>query len=346
MKAINAAQLRSGLALAGLLVALAPAICSPATTANPSATFEQCVNGTLAAHADCTGAAWIAGNTSGSTTYWYEGDSVPFRVLFTSLVVSTQYAYATEWSTTASGRHAYDYLTRFDRTESTANPCSGVSGCSLAGFTTFSIPTDPAVAGSITQLPGEFVMYGATVNSVSAYTLTGSYASNSSTHVTVTFTPSVANPVLAFSAHLASRGDWGSNSSAISLSGSPFHAIADTLNGASLTQDRALASAAVHGPHLTVTVAVVNPGGASFVPSDFTLQVTATDVTPASFPGAPDPGTVVQLAPGAYSVKLVNQGYGATYSPECIGSIAARDTVTCSVVIDSDEIFLDKFDGA
>lgn len=50
-------------------------------------------------------------------------------------------------------------------------------------------------------------------------------------------------------------------------------------------------------------------------------------------------------APGAYLVKLATEGYGATYSPGCSGSIEARDVVTCSVVIDSDEIFVDPFDG-
>jgi hypothetical protein len=155
------------------------------------------------------------------------------------------------WDTTKAGKHAIDYLTSFDRTESLANPCLAVSGCSLSGpKTTFAIPPDPNVTGAgVTPLAGKFTMFNGTITSVSAYTLySGTYGSDSSTKVTITFTTTASNPVLAWAGHIATRVDWGANNSAISISGSPYHMRVLDLDTKGGNQDRALTSDAVIFP--------------------------------------------------------------------------------------------------
>ena len=135
-----------------------------------------------------------------------------------------------------SGKHALDYLTGFDRTETLAmgnNPCSGVAGCSLGTFTTFPIPTDPKVTAGfdqipgngddITQIPGNFILFGGTITGVSGYTTTGSYGGDSHTTITVTFTANATNMVLSWGGHIGTRSDWGASNSAVFISGSPHH---------------------------------------------------------------------------------------------------------------------------
>src|SRR5204863_2930209 len=125
-----------------------------------------------------------------------------------------------EWDTTKTGTHALDYLTGFDRTVATANPCLGISGCGSP--TTFPIPADPQVVGAgLTQVAGNFTLYGGTITAVSDYTYpTGTgFAGDMSARITITFTANVANPVLAWGGHISNRKDWGQSSSAVAIIG-------------------------------------------------------------------------------------------------------------------------------
>jgi hypothetical protein len=345
MQDLNSSRAGAWLASAGALAMLVHSASTPGSTNAAAVDLYQCANGSTGT-TTCTANAWSIGNVSASSAYWYEGDSVPVRAVFGGLTTGVQHSVTFDWRTTTSSKHAYDYLTRFDRTASTADPCSGVTGCSPGSFTTAPIPLDPLATASITQIAGEFVMYGASIDGVSSYGLSGSYAGDSSTEVTITFTPTVDNPVLVFAAHLASRKDWGSQATALSIAGSPYHVRATAMDGSGITiQDRGLSSAAVHGPQLVVDAVVINYGESSFVPGDFLIQAIATDPTPDLFAGAPDPGTVVLLAPGDYRVKLATQGYGATYSEGCMGTIDVPQSIACTVTIDTDVIFIDAFEG-
>jgi hypothetical protein len=91
-----------------------------------------------------------------------------------------------------------------------------------------------------------FTCFGCTITAVSGYSYTGDYSGNSTASLTVTFTANVENPVLAFGGHIARRQDWGLNSSAQSINGSPYHTRLISLNGAAQgNQDRSLNSNAV-----------------------------------------------------------------------------------------------------
>ena len=100
-----------------------------------------------------------------------------------------------------------------------------------------------------------------------------------------------------------------------------------------------LALAVLPPPRGTLVVVneVVNDDGGTSVASDWTMTVTAVNPMPASFPGAGAPGTTVTLDAGTYSVSANGPvGYSTTFSPDCVGTIAAGETRTCTVTNDDE----------
>lgn len=82
--------------------------------------------------------------------------------------------------------------------------------------------------------------------------------------------------------------------------------------------------------NLLVYVQVNNNNGANRVPSDFTVTVNAPSVSPSSFPGSLS-GTPV-LVGGNYSVNVLQQqGYTASYSSGCFGTLSQNASATCIV---------------
>ena len=80
---------------------------------------------------------------------------------------------------------------------------------------------------------------------------------------------------------------------------------------------------------------VVNDSGGTAVAGDFTVTVSGTDPSPASFPGATAPGTVVTLTTGAYSVSATGPaGYDSVPDAGCAGAIAPGETRTCTITHD------------
>lgn len=228
---------------------------------NPAADLDQCANGGVGSPpVTCSGAAWQNGNLNHTQAHYREGESVPYRLKFSNLSAGSSYTVTIEYDTTeqSGAKHAIDYLTSFDRTETTADPCSDVPGCSLAVNSTFAIPPDanvgagfdgiPGNSDDITQVPGVFTLFSGSITAVSAYTLNGTYAGASQTRITITFTADSDNPVLAWSGHISTRSDWGTNRSAIAINGSPYHMRLIDLNGMGGNQDRSLTVEAVVFP--------------------------------------------------------------------------------------------------
>src|SRR6266536_4649078 len=175
---------------------------------SPSADLDQCANDPApSSHldgCDTSASQWVNGNLGASKAVYLEGDSIPYRMTFGSLSLSS-HTVTIEWDTTKSGTHALDYLTTFNRTVATANPCLGVSPCNSP--TTFPIPADPQVTGAgVTPAAGNFTFYGGTITSVSSYTYAdgAGFAGDKSARITLTFTPTVANPALAWAGHISS----------------------------------------------------------------------------------------------------------------------------------------------
>ncbi|MFM8441038.1 MAG: hypothetical protein ACKN97_07095, partial [Acidobacteriota bacterium] len=198
-----------------------------------SLNLDQCANGSSGATV-CSGAAWQNGNLNSSQASYIEGQSVPYRIKIGGLTVGSQTTLTIEWDTTQNGKDAIDYLRTYNVSATGADACTDFLGAGNCGTSsTYAIPVDPNVtkgpdgtlgnSDDITQKAGVFTLWGGTINSVSGYTLSGTYAGSSSTSIDITFTPSSVDAVLAWSGHIATRDDWGLGRSAGSINGSPYH---------------------------------------------------------------------------------------------------------------------------
>ncbi|HSW90257.1 MAG TPA: hypothetical protein VLH19_05325 [Patescibacteria group bacterium] len=237
------------------------------TDSNPSANLDQCANGPVGGTpTHCLASAdWVNGNLGASKSHYLEGNTIPYRMTFGSLSLAS-HTVTFEWDTTKSDKHATDYLTTFSQTEGSANPCAGTSPCGAS--TTFPIPADPQVTGaSVTPITGNFTLFGGTITSVSAYSYANGtgFTGDKSARISVTFTASQSNPTLAWGGHIATRSDWGPGSSAVSISGSPYHMRLVDLDGSGGNQDRSLsADAIIFSGSITIIKDATPNGSTSF----------------------------------------------------------------------------------
>ena len=82
----------------------------------------------------------------------------------------------------------------------------------------------------------------------------------------------------------------------------------------------------VKRPQITVIKEVINTGGGTKAPADFTLHVQGQD-----FPGSTN-GTTLYLAIGAYAVtETPDPDYTTSFTENCTGTIAAGATTMCTV---------------
>ncbi len=74
---------------------------------------------------------------------------------------------------------------------------------------------------------------------------------------------------------------------------------------------------------IMVYVQVINRDALTRTPGDFSVLVTGSNPSPASFPGSVN-GTTVSLSTGAYAVSVGNTlGYSASYSQGCSGTMTS-----------------------
>lgn len=252
--------------------------------------LEQCGNGPQLAQVACSGSAWQNGNLNENQAHYAEGESVPYRIRFTGLDIAVQHTVTIEWDTTENGKHALDYITSYNRSETDADACSGIEGCNPGIFTTYPIPFDglvaaghdgvPGTTDDIEQVPGVLTLFNGTITGASPYYRTGSYDGSSKTGIQITFTTTATNPVLVWGGHISTRMNWGVGNSAIAISGSPYHMRVIEIDGSSGNMDRSLsASAAIFPGSITIikdaepevglpcTFAATGPGV-----NDFTLD--------------------------------------------------------------------------
>jgi hypothetical protein len=207
-----------------------------------------------------TASEWVTGIVNNSKAHYREGDSVPYRLNITGLAPGVPTYVTFGWDTTKGGKHAIDYITSYDRTENASNPqgptqaipCAGIDPAicpigNIAGDNSFPIPADPNYSGAIPapnfpqETAGQSIkIWGGTIiglarpaacgddsspipDNVNPYLVCGTYAGDSSTGITVRFTPTGSEVLLAWGGHIAKRLDWGVNNGATSISGAPFH---------------------------------------------------------------------------------------------------------------------------
>jgi hypothetical protein len=90
-------------------------------------------------------------------------------------------------------------------------------------------------------------------------------------------------------------------------------------------------------PRLTVIKHVVNDNGGGAVAGAWTMNVTATNPSSASFAGAESPGTTITLSAGAFSVAESGgpaSGYTQTGAVGCSGTAVVGGTYTCTITND------------
>jgi uncharacterized repeat protein (TIGR01451 family) len=239
----------TAVATALLLAALLTLIAARPAAAAVSADLDQCRNGTFAAPAACTGSAWQNGNLGATNAHYREDDSVPFRAVITGLAPGG-HQLDIGYDATDGGRHAYDHLTSFGRTEATADPCSGVAGCDLASPSdTAPIPADPTLADAdppVDPAAGVITAWGAEIDAVSYIALPpGPEGAHNEVRVRIAFTPTGGPVVLAWGGHVASQRDWGRGDAAGAITGSPYHMRLIALDGKGGNQDRSMKAGAV-----------------------------------------------------------------------------------------------------
>jgi len=262
-----------------MIFSLLATFASAAFAANQSANLDQCANDpTPSPSSDgCNSNAsqWVNGNLGASKAVYFEGDSIPYRLTMGNLSLAS-HTVTIEWDTTKSGKHALDYIDTFNQSVLNANPCLGVSGCGSP--TTFAIPADPQVTGAgVTPIAGVFTLYGGTITAVSAYSYPNGagFIGDKSARITITFTASKANPVLAWGGHISTRVNWGPLGSAVAISGSPYHTRLIALDGSGGNQDRSLSADAVTFPGSITIIKDAVPNDAQ----DFSFTASPSPLT-------------------------------------------------------------------
>lgn len=145
-------------------------------------------------------------------------------------------------------------------------------------------------------------------------------------------TSGAANPVSA-GAHTATEDDpspgyvasvWGGDCAA---DGSITLALGD-VKTCTITND----DVAANLPTLTVIKTVVNDDGGSAAASDWTMDLTGSNVSSTSFAGS-ETGVTITLDAGTYSVSESGgpSGYSMSFSTDCSGTISAGDVLTCTI---------------
>lgn len=242
-----------------LAVAISVVVMSMAVSAQKIALatydLDQCRNSLITSPVQCAdlggNLGWVNGNAGASNAHWAESQFVPFRARLGGLTLGT-HTMVISWDSLTSdmAAHTMDYIGTYNYTETDADPCSGVAGCTLASGLTFPVPFDtetvtnqinPNTGGFIQQIPGVLTIWGGEITSA-VYTAPDHPHER---HLTVTFTAAVDNPVIAWAGHIAWIGDWGAGQSASTVTGSSYHMRIDALDGIGGNTDRGLLSAAV-----------------------------------------------------------------------------------------------------
>ena len=257
-------------------------------------TYDQCSNDDGDGYASGDpGCRWTNGNLQRNNSTYSEGDATVQRLWLTDLAPGS-HTVTLKYGTTKGGKHAYDFLTQYnwsetyvDKTELCQATSGGgtITGCTGWPENTLGIPPDGNVPDTIEgQSPGGrvFTMYNgfmdsatfpAIVSGTACATPGGACSGDSETVVTITFDVGAGAPansqdctangcsvLLAFGAHISRQADWGTGTSAVYISGSPYHVALDQVDGASVGQrdNQMQAGAIVSAPIITTQASVTS----------------------------------------------------------------------------------------
>jgi uncharacterized repeat protein (TIGR01451 family) len=258
---------------------------APAAAADGVSDYSQCEIGD-GAGLDCE--KWINGILNATHNTYVEDQVVPQRLVIdyddTDAGHTITLSYMTRKDSSGQN-HAYDYLATWNHTFVNADRCQNLNPNLCVGglANTFPIPSDgtavppggpqPTSAHELPQADRLFVMYGATITSVSPITHSADPGEPGSDYGNLTITFNITDPdgkvMLLFGGHLASgfgpRG-WGAGLGAASISGGPYHIRLTGMDGGSVgNRDNQIMSNAIQPlPGLeiakTTSTPVINAG--------------------------------------------------------------------------------------
>jgi hypothetical protein len=302
--------------------------------------YDQCSNNLGTGYTTGnTGCRWINGAINGNNSVYQEGDATVQRLSLDGFAPGSTHTVTIQYGTTKQGKHAYDFLTTWNHSEnwiSVADRCDGIAGCTTASETTLPIPSDPNGSGQFEGTVGarNFVMRGGTLNSATAPTLSGSYAGDSETSITISFTVPNSGPlcgtqgqvtscgvVLWFGAHIAKTSDWmpfNGTTGATSISGAPYHVAITALDGGSIgNRDNQMQASAVPGQIIIVKDAVPNTA------QDFSFTTTGNGLSNFSLDDDDD-GTL------SNTKTFILSGSGTFTVTEAVASGYSLSNLVCS----------------
>ena len=211
---------------------------------------------------------WQNGNLKGLS----EGDSAPYRFYYSGLTPGDEYTAEISFQATNAGARAQDYLTTYNKTFTQADPCQPTSLCG-DNASTFPIPPDPDVTAACPNCAqgGNFTIWGGTITAASDYSLDATkndYTNNAVRKITITFTASSPNVLIAFGGHISSRVEWGfTTKTCATIQGSPYHV---WINGLA---NRSMKVSEIFFPGLIkVTKAVAGRTTVNGQPSEYTTS--------------------------------------------------------------------------
>jgi len=232
-----------------------------------AANIDQIRNG--AAASPLNPADWVNGNAGPSNAHYAEGYSIPYRMHVTGLS-SGSHVLVIEWDTKDQNGHAIDYITHYNNMDNPAgshmatfnhaaegiNPTLGISG--LGASSTFPIPAPSSVGSEVAGQPAAsfnalapglrlMTIYGGTITAMN-YTMqeaADATTASTTTQLSITFTTTNSQVLLAWGGHIAAEYDWGAGRGATGVNGSPYHTRLISIDGSGGNQDRSLKASAV-----------------------------------------------------------------------------------------------------
>ena len=196
-------------------------VAGASASGGPAVNLDQCANGSDAS-SSCP-PNWQNGDLNPQNSQYAEGTSVPFRLQLSGLDTEQTHTLVIQFDTTKSGKHAYDYLTSYDRTVTGVDACDGCSG-TLSTWGPIPLPTNPAPTGAsvVADADRQFSIWGGTISDVQLGGDSSDVAGQDQS-MTITFSADQADVVLAWGGHVAAETPWGPDSGAGAIPGSPYH---------------------------------------------------------------------------------------------------------------------------
>ena len=309
--------------------------------------LDGCKNGPLTGILDpCL---WVGGDLNSSNSHYVEGWSVPYRATLEKVPQGSSHFIRINYAFSVGGIKAFDFLTRFNRSES-PDPCADLpSGAYCpASSGTINIPSDsfdvppPVSTYELAQAERIFTIRGGTLTSVSAITHSGPAGGTSSVTMDVNFTADASCPsadctvLILWGGHLARAVDWGAGKGAGSISGAPFH-MSYKVDGTGGSSNRSIQPGSLP-PEGTIRVCK------DVVPNDASVwNFTLTGPSPGSKSGLGDNqcSDFASRIAGSYTLSETTQaGYntsvscdnGASGTNSVSFSLSALQTVICTFI--------------